>query len=90
LTKHDDLTPLLRWAPRLVLALGPAPARAGHESDIHSIITTAVIFFTTYSPLSTWPFQRCYRCYHYVMQSRSFAEFCWSPVLNAIGSDERL
>jgi len=29
LTEHDDvITPLLRGAPRLGLALGPAPARA--------------------------------------------------------------
>jgi len=31
LTERDDVTtPLLRGAPRLGLALGPAPARAGH------------------------------------------------------------
>jgi len=30
LTEHDDvITPLLRGAPRLGLALGPAPAKAG-------------------------------------------------------------
>jgi len=30
LTEHDDvITPLLRWAPRLGLALGPALAKAG-------------------------------------------------------------
>jgi len=30
---HDDvITPLLRGAPRLGLALGPAPARAGPDN----------------------------------------------------------
>jgi len=30
LTEHDDvITPLVRGAPRLGFALGPAPARAG-------------------------------------------------------------
>jgi len=36
LTEHDDvITPLLRGAPRLGLALGPAPARAGPGQDLH-------------------------------------------------------
>jgi len=34
LTEHDDvIKPLLRGAPRLSLALGPAPARAGPVDD---------------------------------------------------------
>jgi len=54
LTEHDDvITPLLRGAPRLSLASGPAPARAGpgyatnkskpkrnvHQSKINGIIS---------------------------------------------------
>jgi len=35
LTEHDDvITPLLRGAPRLGLALGPALARAGPYYDV--------------------------------------------------------
>jgi len=38
LTEHDDvITPLLRGAPRLGLALGPAPARAGPAPSIEYI-----------------------------------------------------
>jgi len=36
LTEHDDvIKPLLRGAPRLSLALGPAPARAGPGVTFH-------------------------------------------------------
>jgi len=46
LTEHDDImTPLLRGSPRLGLALGPAPARAGPAftsrlSEVMSIFPT--------------------------------------------------
>jgi len=43
LTEHDDvITPLLRGAPRLDLALGPAPARAGPDSTYRCRSPTSI------------------------------------------------
>jgi len=39
LTEHDDvMKPLLRGAPRLGLALGPAPARAGPDDKQKAVV----------------------------------------------------
>jgi len=38
----------------------------------------------------TLPFQRCYQCYHSVMQSSAFGEFYCSPIFVVIYPDESL
>jgi len=58
----------------------------------YSLFLTAVglFHFTICSMLSTLPFQRCYQCYHYVMQSCAFGEFYSSLVQVTIYPDESL